>query len=275
MATKPLKYVAVPKATNTASYVAPTYVAPTFNSRYGEQVDAALKGVTNFTYDPLKDASYQALAKVYSKRGEQAAKNTTADAAMLNGGLGTSYAASAAQQVRNDYNSELASLIPDLEERAYNRNVQTLSALREADNTDYGRYRDTVGDTQWKYEQDNENAKFKYSTDYQKYRDTVADAQWARNFNLDVYGIRQQEKKGGGGGGGGGRRGGRGGGGGGGYAGGGSGSGSGNPYKVAAKVAEGARKAAQAKINAVNKMTDKEKKKAIKKSKVTAKKPNK
>ena len=261
MATNPLKYVDVPTAVAPASYVAPTYVAPTYTSRYGEQLDSALKGVTDFSYDPLKDASYQALAKVYSKRGEKAAKNTMADAAMLNGGLSTSYAASAAQQQRNDYNAELASMIPDLEERAYNRNVQTLAALGDAEDRDYGRYRDTVGDTQWKYEQDNENAKWKYSQDYQAYRDTVADSQWARNYNLDIYGLLQAEKKGGGGGGGGGggRRG--GGGGGGGYAGSGS-SGNGSAYATAAKVAKGAIDVSKKKYNATNKATSKQIKKA-------------
>ncbi len=212
----PLKYVKVPKARNKAKYIQPTYT-----SRYGDRLDTAIEGVTNFQYDPMKDASYQALAKVYGKRGEAAAKNTIADASMLNGGLSTSYAASAAQQMRNDYNAELASLIPDLEERAFNRSVQSLAALGDAEDRDYGRYRDLVGDTQWKYTQD-----------YQKYRDRVSDQQWARNFNLDVYGLKKKNSGGGRGGGGGGR-----GGGGGGYYGGGSGSGSGNPYLDAADTA--------------------------------------
>lgn len=279
----PLKYIDVPIAQAPAPYVAPTYVAPTntakyvqptYTSKYADKLDTALQGVTNFQYDPLKDASYQALAKVYTKRGEHAAKNTMADAAMLNGGLGTSYATSAAQQMRNDYNAELASLIPDLEEKAYNRNVQTLAALGDAEDRDYGRYRDTVGDAQWKYGvdyqayrdnvadaqwkygQDNENAKWKYSQDYQNYRDTVADAQWARNYNLDIYGLK---KAGSGGGGGGGRRG--GGGGGGGYAGSGS-SGSGNTYMTAAKVANAAKNVSKIKYDVSNKSTKKQLKQA-------------
>ena len=245
----PLKYVSVPTANKPAAYVQPTdttsYTQREFSSKYGNQLDSALNNVTNFSYDPLKDASYQALAKVYSKRGEQAAKNTMADAAMLNGGLGTSYAASAAQQVRNDYNSELASLIPDLEERAYNRNVQTLAALGDAEDREYGRYRDQVGDDQWKYGVDYQkyrdtvgDTQWKYSQDYQAYRDTVADSQWARNYNLDIYNLKQSKKNGrGGGGGGGGRRG--GGGSGGGYSGGSGSSGSFNVLNTMAKVGAG------------------------------------
>ena len=138
-----------------------TYTAPAaYSSQYAGQIDAALNNVTNFKYEPLQDASYKALAKVYTANGDRAAKSSMADAAALNGGYGTSYAVSAAQQMRNQYNSELASRIPELEQNAYNRNLNTLSALRDADDTAYGRYRDSVADSQWQ-------AQF----DYTKYND--------------------------------------------------------------------------------------------------------
>ena len=54
--------------------------------------------------------------------------------------------------------------------------LSALNALRTADDTDYGRYRDNVGDKQWKYE-----------ADYQKHRDKVSDAQWKSNYNRDAY----------------------------------------------------------------------------------------
>ena len=74
-----------------------------------------------FTYDPMQDVSYQSLAKVYNANGIRAANDTLGSAAALNGGYGSSYAVSAAQQARNDYNQQLASLIPDLEQNAYTR----------------------------------------------------------------------------------------------------------------------------------------------------------
>lgn len=152
-----------------------TYSAPAaYSSQYAGQIDAALNNVTNFKYDPLQDASYKALAKVYTANGDRAAKSSMADAAALNGGYGTSYAVSAAQQMRNQYNSELASRIPELEQNAYNRNLNTLSALRDADDTAYGRYRDSVADSQWQ-------AQF----DYTKYNDD-------RYFGLDVDQFKHQ-----------------------------------------------------------------------------------
>lgn len=256
-------YVTVTKPGNAPTYKnnlkAPTYStnakAPaeykigTYNSQYQPQIDEALNKITNWSYDPMQDASYQALAKVYGERGNQAAKNSLADAAALNGGYGTSYAVSAAQQARNQYNQELAAHLPDLEQTAFNRAQTTYNALMDIDNTMYGRFRDTEGDRQWKYQQDYDayrdrvgDDQWLYSQNYQKYRDKVGDKQWlysqkyqkyqdalsnyqwALNYNNSMY--SQLEKTTTSGGGGGGRR--RSGGG---YSGGGStgGSGSGMP----------------------------------------------
>lgn len=165
----------------------PVYEQPAeYKSQYQGQMDAALDKVTNreaFTYDPLKDVSYQSLAKVYKQQGDKAAKDTLGDAASLNGGYGSSYAVTASQQVRNDYNQQLASQIPALKEAAYNQymneqnlNLSTLDALRAADDAAYGRHRDSVADSQWQYGQD-----------YQVYRDNVADKQWQTTYDRSVY----------------------------------------------------------------------------------------
>ena len=197
---------AAPEYKQTA--VAPAeYQLGTYDSKYGEQLQGALDKVVNWKYDPMNDANYQALAKVYGARGNQAAKNSLADAASLNGGYGTSYAVSAAQQARNQYNQELAALIPDLEATAYQRAQGTLGALRDADDTDYGRYRDTEGDRQWQWTQ-NYNAyrdtvgdeQGLYSQNYQRYQDALSQYQWALDYNNALY--AQQAKSSGGGGGG-------------------------------------------------------------------------
>ena len=189
------KSTAVAPAAYQSTAVAPAaYVPGTYTSEYGDRLNSALDTVTNWKYDPLQDAAYQALAKVYTARGNTAAKNSLADAAALNGGYGSSYAVSAAQQARNQYNQELAALIPDLENAAYTRATGTLSALRDADDTAYGRFRDTESDKQWQYTQDYQKYRdtesdnqWKYSQDYAAYRDKVADEQWAYNTALDQY----------------------------------------------------------------------------------------
>lgn len=177
-------------STKTPTVKAPTYSAPSaYSSKYGTQLDSALDKVVNWSYDPTKDASYQSLAKLYTQRGEQSARNTMGDAASLNGGYGTSYAVSAAQQARNDYNAEFAEKAIDLEDKAYNRASTSLSALRDADDTNYSRYRDTVSDKQWDYEQKNSN--------YWNKLDFNEDAKFNRlNYNIDVYNAKKSSSSG-------------------------------------------------------------------------------
>ena len=163
---------------------APKYkAASAYKSQYANQMAGLLNNVTDrqeFSYNPLEDANYQALAKVYNANGLKAQQDTLGQAAALNGGYNTSWATSASQQARNDYNQQLASLIPELEQTAYSRyydnynmNLNALGALQDADNTAYQKYRDSVADRQWLYGQN-----------YQKYRDTVADSQWQKEYNL-------------------------------------------------------------------------------------------
>lgn len=152
-----------------------------YSSPYANQLKSALNTVTNWSYDPTQDASYQALARVYNERGNRAAADTLGQAASLNGGYGTSYAVTAAQQARNQYNQEFAAQIPELEQRAYDRANTSLSALREADNTKYQRYADT------------------YANRYQRYRDKVSDYQWGKGYNVDVYTAKKSNSSGGGG----------------------------------------------------------------------------
>lgn len=179
------------------------YAPGSYTSEYADRIEGALDRVTNWSYDPLQDASYQALARVYGQRGSLAAKNSLADAAALNGGYGTSYAVSAAQQARNQYNQELAALIPDFENAAYNRASNTLSALRDADDTAYGRFRDTEGDKQWKFSQDYAayrdqvaDSQWSWTNEYNKYRDLMSDYQWTMQWNASKKG----SSRGGGGG---------------------------------------------------------------------------
>ena len=190
-----------------------------FRSGLENKITSARNQIMNFKYDPMQDASYQALAQIYGARGEQAAQDTLGDAASLNGGYGTSYAVSAAQQARNQYNQELAALVPDLEQNAYNRMQTNYSLLADRENDLYSRYRDLMADYQWGKG---------FNADAYQFKKNYGLS--ARETKLAEDQFKWQKKKSsgsGGGGGGGGRR--RSGGGGysGGYSGGGGGAGAG------------------------------------------------
>lgn len=208
-----------------------TYQKPTFGSeyqqanyesKYQDQIDAGMNKILNrekFEYDPLKDTNYQALAGLYSQQGDKAAKDTMADAAALNGGYGSSFAQTAAQQVRNDYNQQLSAMIPELQNNAYQQYLQeynmdkdAVNMLQSADDREYSKHRDSVADSQWQYGQeyaqhrDNvadsqwqygqeyaqhrdsvADSQWKYGMDYQAYRDDVGDQQWQQSFDRGVY----------------------------------------------------------------------------------------
>jgi hypothetical protein len=245
-APKSYKGVKAPAKYKSTTVAPATYAPGTYNSEYADQIKEAQGNLLNWDYDPMADANYQALAKVYGARGNIAAKDTLGDAASLNGGYGTSNAVSAAQQARNQYNQELAAMIPDLEQNAYNRAMGNLGVLTDADETAYGRFRDTESDNQWKYSQDYQkwrdleaDNQWKYTTNYNRWCDKTADKQWNytqgynqwRDLTADWQWQQQydQSKKSSAGGGSGGGR--RSSGGGGGYSGGSSGSGT-NPVKI-------------------------------------------
>nr|DAD87151.1 MAG TPA: hypothetical protein [Podoviridae sp. ctlSr7] len=183
-----------------------------FKSAYSEQIAALVQkaqdNTANFKYDPMTDASYQALAKEYAKLGDRANENTIANQAALTGGRASSYAVSAAAQAQNQYNQALTDKIPELERLAYDRfnadrnyGLNLLGTMKSLDdsafnrftdqrNFDYQQGRDNVADSHWDktfdYQKQRDNVADSHwdkNFDYQKQRDNVSDSHWERNFS--------------------------------------------------------------------------------------------
>ena len=177
---------------------------PSYQSDYGARIDAMLNQVLNqekFSYDPAADPIYQQYEKMYTRNGQKAMEDTLAQVSARTGGLASSYAGVAAQQTYDGYMAELADKIPELRALAYemylgdmDSQMKKLGLLQDLDDTQYGRFRNQVGD--WENDRD-----FAYGV----YRDDQDEA-WAQK-EWD-YALAQDQKKGstgsGGGGGGGG-----------------------------------------------------------------------
>lgn len=204
---KPTEYTGTYSPETYTSNYRPTEYNDTYNpeqyqSKYMPQIEASLNNVTNFQYDPLQDASYQALAKVYGMRGNLAAKSTLADAAALNGGYGTSNAVSAAQQARNQYNQELAAFIPQLEQNAFQRAQGNLEALQDIDNTLYGRFSDDQS-RQLQGKQfgldvagyNESNRQFGEQNAQNVFNMNEGNRQFAANYGLDVAGFNEGNRQ--------------------------------------------------------------------------------
>lgn len=144
-----------------------------YMSSYQGQLDSLFDKIVNrdkFSYDMNADALYNNYKEQYTQSGKQAMQDTMGQAAMLTGGYGSSYAQSVGQQTYNNYLQQLNSIVPQLYDRAraaYDSDTQMLmnqyGLVRDADNTAYGRYRDTVSDWQ--------NDRAYYTNFYQNERD--------------------------------------------------------------------------------------------------------
>ena len=129
-----------------------------YQSQYQQQVSSAMDNLLNrekFKYDVNTDALYQNYKQQYEQQGKKAMKDTFGQAAALTGGYGNTYAQNVGQQAYQDYMQQLTDKIPELYGLAldkYNLEGQQMKdnygILSDAENRDYGRYRDQYGDWQ-------------------------------------------------------------------------------------------------------------------------------
>lgn len=160
--------------------------APVYKSTYSDALKNNLAKVMakkNFSYDANKDKLFSQYKDSYEKSGKTAMQDTMGNAATLTGGYGNSYAVTAGQQAYNSYMSKLNDKIPELEQRAYERYkdeedsaYKRLNTLIGLENTDYGRYRDSVSDY-------NTNREFEYN----KSKDALAQRNLQAQFERDNY----------------------------------------------------------------------------------------
>lgn len=153
--------------------------APTWTSKYQEQIDALTQEILNrpdFSYDPESDPRYQAFRKEYQREGQRATADTLGQMAVMTGGMPSTAAATAAQQAGDYYAAQMADRIPELYQLAYDMyraegdelraNLDMLDALESGD---YNRYLNLLN-------QYNTDRNFAYGV----YGDT-----WNRNYQLD------------------------------------------------------------------------------------------
>jgi hypothetical protein len=74
-----------------------------------------------FQYDLNGDALYKQYADQYARMGQQAMQDTVAEASALTGGYGNSWAATAGSQAYQDYLGQLNSIVPTLQQQAYDQ----------------------------------------------------------------------------------------------------------------------------------------------------------
>lgn len=162
-----------------------------YNSKYGAQLDEIMQQIgqpNDFRWDFNGDELFRTYADMYNRNGRKAMENAMGNAAALTGGYGNSYGQQVGQQTYDEYMNDLYGIGMDLYDRAWQRNqadradmFNRLGALQSADQTDYGRYRDTVGD--WENERGywTDQANNERNFDYGQYQDMLNYWQTAAN----------------------------------------------------------------------------------------------
>lgn len=189
-----------------------------YQSRWDDELTSLYDQIRNrkkFSYDMGTDPLYQQYREQYQRLGRLAMQDTMGQAAALTGGYGSTYGEQVGQQAYNAYLQNINDIVPQLQQQAYQRyqdegtDLYTqYSLVKGREDTDYGRYRDTVSD----YYSDLSDARSAYNSERsldQSQWETMLNywAQKANNENaayLQALAAEQAAAKGSGGGGGGG-----------------------------------------------------------------------
>lgn len=189
-----------------------------YQSRWDDELTSLYDQIRNrkkFSYDMGTDPLYQQYREQYQRLGRLAMQDTMGQAAALTGGYGSTYGEQVGQQAYNAYLQRLNDIVPQLQQQAYQRYqdegtdlYNQFSLVKSREDTDYGRYRDTVND----WYSDLSDARSAYnserSMDMSQWETMLSYwAQKANNENaayLQALAAEQAAAKGSGGGGGGG-----------------------------------------------------------------------
>lgn len=170
-------------------------------NKWAEQQNSLLEEILNekeFSYtgnDLMNDDLYKMYSEMYEKNARKAMNNAMGEAASLTGGYGSSYSQAAGQQAYDDTMSNVNEIALSLADKAYEKYLNDrsnrynkLSAVNTQEQSDYGKYRDEVGD--WQTDRDYYSGRYDalYGQDYQKYQDTLAQAQYLANLYASLYG---------------------------------------------------------------------------------------
>lgn len=170
-------------------------------NKWADTQNSLLNDILNekeFSYtgsDLMNDDLYKMYSEMYEKNARKAMNNAMGEAASLTGGYGSTYSQAAGQQAYDDTMSNMNEIALTLADKAYEKYLNDrsnrynkLSAVNTQEQTDYGKYRDEVGD--WQTDRDYYAGRYDttYGQDYQKYQDEVAQVEYLANLYASLYG---------------------------------------------------------------------------------------
>lgn len=175
----------------------------TYNSKYSGALDSILQEIQNpkpHKYSFNDDELFKYYADLETQNAKKANINAQGQAAALTGGYGNSYGAAAGAQAYQEAllplyerGMQLAQFARDNYDKDQQRPYDQLAALQGMDESDYGRYRDTMSD--WR--QDEQNARDVYENErnfgYNEYVDALNNAMNIGKMEADSFRADQDE----------------------------------------------------------------------------------
>jgi hypothetical protein len=174
-------------------------------SQWQPQINATLHDILNrkdFQYDLNGDALYQMYKDSYVNLGQKAMMDTMGQAAALTGGYGNSAAQMVGQQAYQNYLQGLTDKIPELYQIAlnqYNQAGQDLyqryGLLNTQEQNAYNQWQDNFN--RWLAERDFTTGRYdtERGFDYGTYRDTVSDSQWKEELAIQQQQMQLQREQ--------------------------------------------------------------------------------
>lgn len=147
---------------------------PTYNSRYDKDIERLykkLENISEFRYNPYEDDLYEYYREQYLREGKRAMEDLLGELSQNTGGIASSYAATAAAQSLDYYNSRLTDKIPELYEAAYKRYLDEI----EKGEDDFSRLVDLSDREFERYLKEMDLYNEARDFDYEKFRDAIED----------------------------------------------------------------------------------------------------
>lgn len=169
------------------------YAPPSYNpDKYSSKIDEILNSIMNrpqFSYDYRTDPSYQSYKEQFNRQGDRALANTMSEASAMTGGRLNSWAMSAGNQARAQYDQRLNDIIPQLEKLAYARYMGDLDSKQSALETIRGLanddYRKAMDQRDFNYRSSRDilgDKRYESELDYARERDALKDKRYDEEF---------------------------------------------------------------------------------------------
>ena len=134
------------------------YIINNRNNGYSTMLDDSLSDYENrdsFSYDPEDDPLYSNYRKQYLREGQRATEDALGNYATMTGGLPSTSAVTAATQAGDYYNSQLADVLPELQQLAYEMYMDEGNTMRSDISMYQGLESDAINnaryDQEWNY----------------------------------------------------------------------------------------------------------------------------